>query len=56
MFGSKDLRTAGPLDLGLLGDRGFRIGAPDAPEYDHLGYEVGGLGDVDGDGLDDVFV
>ena len=56
VFGAQDLRTAGPLDVSLLGDRGFRIFGPDAPEYDHLGYAVGGLGDVDGDGLDDVFV
>ena len=56
MFGARDLRTAGPLDVSLLGDRGYRIAAPDAPEYDHLGYAVAGLGDVDGDGLGDVVV
>ena len=35
-----DLPDAGPLDLGLLGARGYRIVAPDAFEYDHLGYQV----------------
>ena len=56
VFGARDLRTAGPLDVSLLGDRGFRIAAPDAPEYDHLGYAVAGLGDVTGDGRGDVAV
>jgi hypothetical protein len=54
VFGAADLRTAGPLDAGLLGDRGYRIVAPDAPEYDHLGYALAGLGDVTGDGRADL--
>jgi hypothetical protein len=54
VFGARDLRTAGPLDTGLLGDRGYRIVAPDEPEYDHLGYAVAGLGDVTGDGRADL--
>ena len=40
VFGAADLPYAGPLDLGLLGARGYRIVAPDAFEYDHLGYQV----------------
>jgi hypothetical protein len=56
VFGARDLRTAGPLDVSLLGDRGYRITAPDAPEYDHLGYAVAGLGDVNRDGRDDLVV
>jgi hypothetical protein len=50
VFGARDLANAGPLDLGLLGARGFRIVAPDAFEYDHFGYQVTGVGDLDGDG------
>lgn len=50
VFGARDLASAGPLDLGLLGARGYRIVAPNAPEYDHLGYVVAGVGDLDGDG------
>lgn len=49
VFGARDLADAGPLDLGLLGARGFRIVAPNAFEYDHLGYVVAGVGDLDGD-------
>ena len=45
-----------PLDLGLLGTRGYRIVAPNAVEYDHLGYQVTGVGDLDGDGKDDIAV
>lgn len=50
VFGARDLASAGPLDLGLLGARGYRIVAPNAFEYDHLGYVVAGVGDLDGDG------
>ncbi|MDA0162377.1 choice-of-anchor D domain-containing protein [Solirubrobacter ginsenosidimutans] len=56
VFGAKDLPAAGPLDLGLLGTRGYRIVAPNGVEYDHFGYQVAGLGDVNGDGYDDVAV
>ncbi|MDA0180718.1 choice-of-anchor D domain-containing protein [Solirubrobacter phytolaccae] len=54
VFGARDLASAGPLDLGLLGARGFRIVAPNAFEYDHLGYVVTGVGDLDGDGRGEV--
>lgn len=54
VFGSRDLADAGPLDLGLLGNRGYKLVAPNAPEFDHLGYAVTGVGDLDGDGLDDL--
>jgi plastocyanin len=42
------------LDLAELGDRGFAING--AMSFDFLGWSVAGLGDVDGDGLDDVVV
>ena len=56
VFGSADLPQAGPLDLGLLGTRGYEIVAPNAPEFDHLGYQVAGVGDLDGDGRDELAV
>ena len=56
VFGAKDLPNAGPLDLKLLGTRGYRIVAPDKVEYDHFGYQVTGVGDVDADGKDDIAV
>lgn len=57
VFGSDDLREQGPLDLGSLGERGYKIAAPtDGVQYDHLGYAVAGLGDLDGDGKDEVGV
>ena len=56
VFGARDLPDAGPLDLRLLGTRGYRIVAPNAAEYDHFGYQVTGVGDVDDDGKDDIAV
>ena len=56
VFGARDLREQSPLDLGHLGERGFRIVGADAAEYDHLGFAATGVGDLDGDGLDDVAV
>lgn len=54
VFGSEDLPLAGPLDLGLLGTRGYKIVAPESFAYDHLGYMATGVGDLDGDGLEDL--
>ncbi|HZO06710.1 MAG TPA: choice-of-anchor D domain-containing protein [Solirubrobacterales bacterium] len=54
VFGGEDLPNAGPLDLGLLGSRGYKIVAPESFAYDHLGYQATGVGDLDGDGLDDI--
>lgn len=56
LFGARDLRQQSPLDLGHLGERGFRVVGPDLPEYDHLGYAVAGLGDLDGDGRGELAV
>ncbi|MEM1080287.1 MAG: integrin alpha, partial [Pseudomonadota bacterium] len=42
------------VDLGNLGDRGFRIEG--ASEYDQSGFSVSGAGDVNGDGLADLII
>jgi len=42
------------IDLGALGNGGFRIDGIDA--FDRSGISVSGVGDVDGDGFDDVIV
>jgi FG-GAP repeat protein len=56
VFGSAALRGQPTIDLGALGAAGFVIEAPDAPEYDHLGYQVVGVGDLTGDGRDEIAV
>jgi hypothetical protein len=56
VFGAEDLPDAGPLDLGLLGTRGYRITAPNAVEYDHFGFSLTGVGDINDDGKDDIAV
>ena len=54
VFGSDDFADRGPIDLGRLGAGGFRIDAEDDPAWDHLGFKAAGVGDLDGDGLDEV--
>jgi hypothetical protein len=56
VFGSKDLRDQATLDLGALGARGYTIAGPNEPEYDHLGYQVIGVGDLNGDGREEIAV
>jgi hypothetical protein len=56
VFGSPALRSQSTIDLGALGADGFVIEAPDLPEYDHLGYQVVGVGDLTGDGRDEIAV
>ena len=48
------LAAAQGVNLGNLGDRGFRIDGADA--YDYSGVSVSGAGDVNGDGLADLIV
>ncbi len=49
-----ELAAAQNVDLGKLGDRGFRIDGIDA--FDYSGRSVSGAGDVNGDGLADLIV
>jgi hypothetical protein len=56
VFGSPALRDQPTLDLGALGDAGFVIVGVDEPEYDHLGYQTVGVGDLDGDGRDEIAI
>ncbi len=51
VFGKTDVA---PVDLGALGDGGFRIDGIDM--YDYSGRSVSGAGDVNGDGLADLIV
>lgn len=52
IFGAVDF---GPIDLRYLGERGYRIRG-DLDLDQNVGFAVAGVGDVDGDGLDDVAV
>ncbi len=52
VFGRPDF---GSLDLGYLGDGGFRIQGSLTLDQ-NVGYAVVGLGDIDGDSLDDIGV
>ncbi|WP_300679283.1 VCBS repeat-containing protein [Nocardioides sp.] len=55
VLGQKEFTS---LDLDELGSRGFWISDPGAltPDYDNFGFAVAGLGDVNGDGYDDIAI
>ena len=60
IFGARDFS---PVDLDFLGTRGFVIEDPGAADKttadnstDNFGYSVAAVGDIDGDGLDDIAV
>lgn len=57
IFGSATPREGadedGALDAAALGDRGYRVLATPG---DRAGFSVDGVGDIDGDGLDDIVV
>ncbi len=52
IFGSKG--ASGPIDLGSLGNRGFRIDG--AKAIDQSGRSVASAGDVNGDGIADLII
>lgn len=56
VFGATDLHEQGTIELGSLGARGFAVqGAPmTATLGGRLGSAVAGLGDLDGDGKDEI--
>ena len=56
VFGGAALRSQPTIDLGALGAAGFVIVGPDSPEYDHLGYAVTRVGDLNGDGREEIAV
>ena len=56
VFGGAALRSEPTIDLGALGARGFVIVGPDTPEYDHLGYAVTRIGDLNGDAREEIAV
>ena len=55
VFGGRDVGSGGSLNLsGLDGVDGFVINGPD--EYNYSGESVSGVGDINGDGVDDVII
>ncbi|ELS03748.1 putative calcium-binding protein,FG-GAP repeat protein [Xenococcus sp. PCC 7305] len=55
VFGGTDVGSTGFVELASLnGDNGFAIGGTQL--YDFVGYSVSNLGDINGDGLDDLII
>ena len=55
LFGSSNIGTTGFLDLATLnGSNGFEVTGLNASDY--LGSAVAGVGDVNGDGFDDILI